>query len=87
MLEHLGNALARLASCDPHSIRNKEYSVVTFWPTGNELVDLYTKINGKQAQAKDFSKADFKAQMADGANFGPAKAGYWKKWELSLIHI
>ncbi|KAK5676767.1 hypothetical protein LTS10_010531 [Elasticomyces elasticus] len=80
-LDHLGAALARIASADPQSIKNREYSVVSFWPTGNELKDLYTKVNGKEAQVKDFTQADYEAQMADGANFGPAKAGYWQKWQ------
>ncbi|KAK3638518.1 hypothetical protein LTR56_012990 [Elasticomyces elasticus] len=80
-LDHLGAALARIASTDPQSIKNREYSVVSFWPTGNELKDLYTKINGKEAQVKDVTQADYEAQMADGANFGPAKAGYWQKWQ------
>jgi len=82
-LDHLAAALTRMATADPQSIKNKEFSVVSFWPTGNELRDLYTKVNGKEAQVKDFTEADFEAQMADGANFGPAKAGYWKKWETN----
>ena len=45
-MPHLGGAIARIASSDPQSIKNKEFSIVTFWPTGEELVELYTKING-----------------------------------------
>ena len=79
-MEHLGNAIARIATADPQSVKNREYSVVTFWPTGQELVDLYTKVNGKQARIKDFTKADRDTHVADGEN-GPAKVGYWDRWE------
>ncbi|TKA64146.1 hypothetical protein B0A55_09295 [Friedmanniomyces simplex] len=83
-IEHLAQALTRIACADPQSIKNKEYSVVPFWPTGNELKELYTKINGQQAQVKEFTPADREAQMADAADFGPAKAGYWEKWESGV---
>lgn len=80
-IEHLGQAIARTAIADPASIKNREYSVITFQPTGQELVDLYTKINGKQAQVKDFTKADRDAWKADAANGGSVKVGYWDRWE------
>ena len=81
MADHLANAITRIATADPHSVKNREYSAVTFWPTGYELVDLYTKINGEKTQVKDFTQADREVQLADGANFGPAKVGYWDRWE------
>ena len=54
---------------------------MTFWPTGQDVADLYTKINGKPAEIKDFTAKDRDETIADAANFGPAKAGYWNKWE------
>lgn len=55
--------------------------MVTFWPTGHELVDLYSKINNKPAQVKDLTKADRDTKRADTANFGAVPAAYWDKWE------
>lgn len=57
---------------------------MTFWPTGQELVDLYTKLNGTPAQIKDWTAKDREEMMADGANFGPAKVGYWDRWERGV---
>lgn len=47
---HLAAAIAEIATQDPHSVKNKEYSAVTFWPSGQEIVELYSKVNGKPAQ-------------------------------------
>lgn len=80
-LDHVAAALTQIATSDPASVAGKEFSAVTFWPTGQELVDLYTKLNGKQAQVKDWTSKDREEMMADGANFGPAKVGYWDRWE------
>lgn len=55
--------------------------MVTFWPSGQELVDLYSKINGKPAQVKDFTRENRDAKRADVQNFGAAPVGYWDKWE------
>ncbi|KAL9107808.1 MAG: hypothetical protein Q9227_007323 [Pyrenula ochraceoflavens] len=80
-ISHLGDALARIAaSPDPYSIKNTTHSVVTFWPSGDELVSLYTKINGKQATVKDFTEKDRHEFRDDAENFGAAKVGYWDKW-------
>ncbi|KAK3109649.1 hypothetical protein LTR53_016867 [Teratosphaeriaceae sp. CCFEE 6253] len=83
-LDHLGAALARIACSPPPSIANRPHSVVTFWPTGAELADLYTRIHGSPVAVKDFTPADLEAQMDDAANFGPAKAGYWARWESGV---
>lgn len=45
------------------------------------MVDLYSRIHGTQAHVKDFTAADRDAQRNDEANFGPAKVGYWDRWE------
>ena len=71
----------RLAVSDPKSIQNTSHSIVTFWPTGQEVADLYTKINGKPAEIKDFTLKDRDEIRADAANFGAAKVGYWDHWE------
>lgn len=81
VLDHVAGTLHRIATSDPQSIKNKQFSAVTFWPTGQELVDLYTKLNGSQATVKDWTTADREVMIADGANFGPAKVGYWDRWE------
>ncbi|KAK4502304.1 hypothetical protein PRZ48_005729 [Zasmidium cellare] len=80
-LDHLAHSLANIATSNPSSIANKSYSVVTFWPTGQELVDLYTKIHGKPTTIKPWTPEDREAFMNDAASFGPAKVGYWDKWE------
>lgn len=55
--------------------------MVTFWPSGQELVELYSRINGKPAHVKDSTRADRDAKRADVANFGAAPVAYWDKWE------
>lgn len=81
MVEHLAQGLAHLATSDPHSIKNTSHGLVTFWLTGEEVAALFTKINGKPAIIKDFTKKDRELLRADSANFGPPKAGYLDKWE------
>lgn len=54
---------------------------MTFWPTGQEIADLYSKINGKPVEIKDFTKKDRDELNADAANFGAVKVGYRDKWE------
>lgn len=83
-LDHVAAALTHIATSPPRSIAGKEFSAVTFWPTGQELVDLYTKLNGKQAQVKDWTSEDRERLMEDGANFGPAKVGYWDRWDSGI---
>nr|POF16679.1 hypothetical protein CFP56_71320 [Quercus suber] len=85
-LDHVASSLTQIATSDPREIAGKSFSAVTFWPTGQELVDLYTKLNGKQAQIKDWTAKDREEMMADGANFGPAKVGYWDRWESGDWH-
>lgn len=80
VMEHLGAALARVATSDPSSIKGQQYSVVTFSPTGNELVELYTKLNGAPTKVKDFTDADRAALRADAENNGAIRAGYWDHW-------
>lgn len=62
-------------------MKNTKHSVVTFWPTGHELAELYQKIQGKPAEIRDFTTQDRNDMRADAANFGAAKVGYWDKWE------
>lgn len=81
MRDHVAAALTQIATSNPKTVANQEFSAVTFWPTGQELVDLYTKLNGKQAGIKQWTTLDRDAMRADGANFGPAKVGYWDRWE------
>ncbi len=54
---------------------------MTFWPTGQELADLYEKINNKPATIRDFTQEGRDTFRADAVNFGPAKLGYWNHWE------
>lgn len=79
-LDHLGSALANIATSDPKSIAGKRYSVVTFWPTGKELQELHSKLTGAPVQIKDYTDAEREALRNDAANFGPPKAGYFDKW-------
>lgn len=70
-----------MATSDPQTIKNKAHSFVTFWPTGQEIADLYTKINGKPATIKDFTTEDREKINADAASFGPARVAYFDRWE------
>ncbi|GAM87624.1 hypothetical protein ANO11243_056510 [Dothideomycetidae sp. 11243] len=81
LLDHVGTAVARIVSRDPESIKNKQFSAVTFWPTGDELAELYGKLHGKKCNVKDFTEADRDKLMADGENFGPMKVGYFDRWQ------
>lgn len=82
-MDHLAYALTKLVTTsDPASIRNRSYSVVTFWPTGKELVELYTKINnGEPTQVRDFTQSDREHLNEDIQGFGATKVGYWGHWE------
>lgn len=79
-MDHLAYVLAKLATNDPTAIRNSYY-VVTFWPTGSELVELYTKINGEPTQIRDFTQIDRGRLNEDMQGFGATKVGYWDDWE------
>ncbi|EMC91215.1 hypothetical protein BAUCODRAFT_318679 [Baudoinia panamericana UAMH 10762] len=79
-IDHLAWYLNELATSDPQTIKNTEHSVVTFWPTGQEVADLYTHINGKPAEIKDFTEKDREDFRADVAKFGAAKVWYWDHW-------
>ena len=81
MVEHLQQGITHLALSDPQTLKNTEHSFVSYWPTGQELLDIYTKVNGKQAQIKNWTPQDRDEMNADGANFGPTKVGYWDKWQ------
>ena len=85
-IDHLAQALARLATSDPESIANTEHSVVSFWPSGQEVADLYTKINGKSAKIKDFTDKDREELRADLSGMGALKVAYLNKWEEERWH-
>lgn len=70
----------RIASADPNSIKNREYSVVTFWPTGKDLVDIYTKLNKSPARVKNYTEADHDAFRNDTEGLGLVKASYFEHW-------
>lgn len=79
-VEHLGSTIARLAASDPKSIKDKEYTAVTFWASGEELRDLLTDVNGEPATVKDFSMTDREEILKDLENFGPVRIGYIDRW-------
>ena len=80
-IDHISKGLAGLALSDPQSIKNTEHSFVTYWQTGNEVVELYTRINGKPAEVRDFTQKDAEEISGDAANLGAARVGYWDHWE------
>ncbi|KAF2156334.1 hypothetical protein K461DRAFT_275455 [Myriangium duriaei CBS 260.36] len=82
-IDYLASGLHRLATSDPSSTKNTEHSFVTFWPTGQDLVDLFSKINGKPATIRDYTVEVRNDLLADAANFGAVKAGYLGKWEAN----
>lgn len=81
MLDHLGATIARVCTKDPQEIKNKSFSAVSFFPTGNDLIELYTKINGKKAEHKQYTNEIREEWNADGQNFGPGKVAYMDRWE------
>lgn len=84
-LRHMGLAMANIGVADPKTTAGKSYSVVTFWASGKELRDLHAQLTGGDVQVKDFTTADREAQRDAPADFGPAKAGYWDKWETGTF--
>lgn len=70
----------RIATADPDSIKNREYSVVTFWPTGQDLVDVYTKLNKTPAKVKSYTEAEHDAFQNDTEGLGMVKASYFEHW-------
>lgn len=80
-MEHIAHVLNRISIADPQSIKSTSHSVVTFWPTGQEIADLYTKITGKPAQIKDFTSRDRDEIRAKNETAGLAQVGYRDHWE------
>ncbi|KAI5480111.1 hypothetical protein MNV49_001771 [Pseudohyphozyma bogoriensis] len=80
LTERVGRVLADLASRDPLSIKDTKHSVITYWPTGYELAELYTKINGKEVTIKPFTKEHRETLLNDGKG-GAVMVGYLDKWE------
>lgn len=82
-MPHLAHAITQIVTTNsPTSIKNKEFSAVTFWPTGAELRDLYTKLHdGKEPKVMDWTPAEREKQRADLTTYGPVRVGYMDKWE------
>ena len=79
-MDHLGAALAQLTTLPAAELKDAEFSAVTYLPTGQELVDLFTQLHGTAPAVTDY---DLAAKDADYANapFGPVVATYKHHWE------
>lgn len=83
-IDYLGAALATLAMQAPESIANANYSAVQFWVSGEQFVELFTKLhNGIKPQVSDFTEEDFKTMTAAYGQFGIAVSSYMLSWERS----
>ncbi|ORY34816.1 hypothetical protein BCR39DRAFT_514939 [Naematelia encephala] len=64
--EALGEAIAELAARDPASIKDKDFYVYDYAPTGNEIIQVLTKLHGKAPQVKPETDEDYEKAMDTG---------------------
>ena len=55
---------------------------MTFWPTGKDLRDLYTKLhNGAATKTLKWTPSERETRQADEASFGKQRVAYMDFWE------
>lgn len=87
-VDHLARALSGLVKRDPLSIKNQDYSVVTYWLTGKELLDAFTAVNGVQARLVDHPPEEQAKRMADIGDITAGAFGgiYFRHWEKEDLY-
>lgn len=84
-MDHLAQVIARIVTANsPEAIKGKEYSAITFWASGAEIRDVYTKLHGKDTKVNEWTGAERDVRRNDSTNFtGCVRVGYIDKWENS----
>ena len=78
-MAYLGEGIAQIATRDPISIKGKHYSLVEYWTTGSEFVDVFTRVNGAKPTIKDLSDEELET-MRVTPPMGPVAAAYLTAW-------
>lgn len=81
-MDHLGAALTDLLARDPTNIVGKSFSAVTFQPSGQDLLNVLTKLNENTpatlvAQAPE----DLKRLLQDTQGIGAFMGVYMRHWD------
>ncbi|CAI6084187.1 unnamed protein product [Clonostachys chloroleuca] len=81
-MEHLGSALATLLARDPADIVGKSFSAVTFRPSGKDLVNVFTELNGGQpTTVVDQTPEDLQLLLQDIKGSGAFMGVYMRHWD------
>lgn len=81
-MEHLGSSLATLLARDPADIVGKSFSAVTFRPSGKDLVNVFTELNGGQpTTVVDQTPEDLQLLLQDIKGSGAFMGVYMRHWD------
>lgn len=81
-MDHLGTALADLLTRDPSDIVGKTFSAVTFRPSGQDLLDVFTKLNeNTPATLVAHTPEDLKRLLEDIQGMGAFMGVYMRHWD------
>ncbi|VUC37409.1 unnamed protein product [Clonostachys rosea] len=81
-MKHLGTALADLAARDPADIVGKSFSAVTFHPSGKDLVNVFTQLNGgKPTEVVNQTPEDLELLLQDVNGLGAFMGVYMRHWD------
>lgn len=78
-LGHLACAIVDVVSREPASIKDKNFYTYTFSPTGQDLIDLFTKHNGSAPSVEKYTDEQYE-QDTDAPGFTMVAATYKKRW-------
>ena len=80
-MDHLGAALAYLATLPSAETAGKEVAAVTVMATGRQLIEAFTNLhNGTPPTILEYDEETRKADYANPP-FGPVSATYKRHWE------
>ena len=84
----MARVLAELVQRNPASIANMEFSAVTYWVSGDDLLDAFSKANGRPATLMHHPSEEQAEWLADvGDITRKAFCGvYYQHWEREDLH-
>jgi hypothetical protein len=81
-MNHLGAALTNVVARDPASIVGKSFSAVTFRPSGQDLLNAFTSVNGNMpAKLVVHTPEDLKRLLQDTQGYGAFMGVYMRHWD------
>lgn len=83
-MDYLAQVVARVVTTNsPEDIKGKEYSAITFWASGAEIRDLYTKLHGgKDTKVSEWTRAEREARRNEPTDYtSVVRVAYIDKWE------